>query len=171
MQSIGGGIYYYYYFFMEASCDPALRCDAFFVNLNFHCIEHFIYTIVSFVLVCLYLSLHILLFLNAYPSPPPPPSFFFVCVLTLLVFPSSPKVVVMPLTFYRRDFSFFTFYISFLCLVFLLEYKSFHLLLPVFITCRYGMLPTIFHELNVHSTFSTPYFEIAVPNIGSVLFF
>ena len=99
---LGGGIYYYYYFFMEASCDPALRCDAFFVNLNFHCIEHFIYTIVSFVLVCLYLSLHILLFLNAYPPLP----FFCVC-LTLLVFPPCPKVVVMPLTFYRRDFFFF----------------------------------------------------------------
>ena len=115
LQSIGGGIYYYYYFFMEASCDPALRCDAFFVNLNFHCIEHFIYTIVSFVLVCLYLSLHILLFLNAYPPPPPP---LFLCVFNPACVPSMPQGGSNATYFLSKRFLFFFFYFLHLFFVF-----------------------------------------------------
>ena len=44
----GGGIYYYYYLLTGTSCNPGLRCDVFFyANLNFHCIERFMYTIAS----------------------------------------------------------------------------------------------------------------------------
>ena len=40
-----------------------LRCDVFFfANLRFHCLERFIYTIISFVLVCFCLTFHVLLF-------------------------------------------------------------------------------------------------------------
>ena len=41
------GIYYYCYLLISASWDPVLHCDVFVMNLNFHCIEGFIYTIDS----------------------------------------------------------------------------------------------------------------------------
>ena len=73
-------------------------------------------------------------------------------LLPLFVVPLCPKVVVMPLTFIAQ----FSFFLLFTPCVFviLIDSKHFHLLIPVlFVTCRYGIHPTVFHELNVHSTF------------------
>ena len=55
-------------------------------------------------------------------------------------------------------------------LPFSLKYNTLHLFIPVlFVGCGYGMHPTVFHELHVHSISGTSNFLIAVPNIRSML--
>ena len=135
-----GGIYCYYYLRISALRDPALWCLFFFANLRFHCLERFIYTIISFVLVCFCLTFHVLLFvicrtlfravinwiccfvyffsLQLYCPVIDCADFAYppLFLLALFVVPLYPNVLVMSLPFIEQ-FSFSTLYILCFCYI------------------------------------------------------
>ena len=91
-------------------------------------------------------------------------------LLTLLVVPPCPKVVMMTLTFTDNRKVLIFYYLQFVFVLLSLENETDHLLIPVlFVSCDHGVQPTVLHEFHIHTILGTFNFILAVPNIESML--
>ena len=91
-------------------------------------------------------------------------------LLTLLVVPPCPKVLMKILTFTDKPEISFSYYLHSVFVLLSLESETVHLLrLVLFVSCGHGMEPTVLYEFHIHPISRMSNFILAVPNIGSML--